>query len=137
MNERDAPSFDLLAGADGRLDAAGGRRLAEALGGRPELAAALQQDAELTAELRRRFSPVLAEPVPPRLLLALDRGLQGAVRPRRLRAVAAAAGVAAFAALVAMLAVHDFAAEREATALPAGEPALQIAAPDTPPPRPL
>jgi anti-sigma factor RsiW len=68
--------FDLLAYADGRLEA-DPARLAEverALRADPELAARAESYRAQTAALRRAYGPRLAEPVPERLGAALEAG---------------------------------------------------------------
>lgn len=84
----------LMAYADGELDAATRAEIEAAAASDPELAASLSRHRATRELLRRGFDPILDEPVPGRLLAALESeaaGRAGAeVRPLPVRDAAAA-----------------------------------------------
>lgn len=77
----------LMAYADGELDAATRAEIKAALASDPELAASIARQRVTRELMRRGFDPILDEPVPDRLLDAIERGATGPtgaeVRPLR------------------------------------------------------
>lgn len=73
FDHHEITEFDLMAHADGRLDAARRRAVDAYLAGNPDARALVEAFAAQNERLRRALDPIAAEPVPDRLAAVLER----------------------------------------------------------------